>query len=119
MWGTVTEGRLSYVGKPTAQERLKSLFSEKCPICLDLFLWRLPQLKECYQCFGQDAVVTIVGEPQWLTLSFPGQQSKQLQLSFPSVEMFQLAGFPESLLLPFLDFPMGKVSQESCNYGAS
>lgn len=26
------------------------------------------QLRECYQCFGQDTVVAIVGEPQWLAL---------------------------------------------------
>lgn len=37
-------------------------------ICLDVFLWRLLQLRECYQCFGQDTVVAIVGEPQWLAL---------------------------------------------------
>lgn len=37
-------------------------------ICLHLCLWRLPRLRECYQCFGQDTVVAIVGEPQWLVL---------------------------------------------------
>ncbi|TNN87432.1 hypothetical protein EYF80_002149 [Liparis tanakae] len=26
--------------------------------------------------------------------------------------------FPESLLLPFVDFPVHKVHQENCNYGA-
>lgn len=35
-------------------------------ICLDL--WKLLQFRECYQCFGQDTVVAIVGEPQWLAL---------------------------------------------------
>ncbi len=37
-------------------------------ICLDPFLWGLLQLRECYQCFGQDTVVAIVGEPRWLAL---------------------------------------------------
>lgn len=69
--------------------------------------------------FGQEAAATRVGEPQRLTLSFPGQQSRQPLLSFPSVEMLQLAGFPDGRLLPFLDFPMHELSQESCNYGAS
>lgn len=50
------------------------------------------------------------------SLSFPGQQSRQLRLSG---EILQLTGFPGSLVLPFFDFPIHKVNQESCNYGAS
>lgn len=50
----------------------------------------------------------------------------RLQLSFPlgllsccgSVEILQLPGFPESLVPPFLVFPIHKVNQENCNYGA-
>lgn len=49
--------------KPTAQETLKRLFCEACP-SVWLFLWRLLQFRESYQCFGQDTVVAIVGEPQ-------------------------------------------------------
>lgn len=49
--------------KPTAQETLKRLFYEECP-SVWLFLWRLLQFRESYQCFGQDTVVAIVGEPQ-------------------------------------------------------
>lgn len=35
-----------------------------------------------------------------------------------STEVLQLSGFPESLVLPFLDFPIHKANQENCNYGA-
>lgn len=76
-------------------------------------------LKECHQCFGQDAAVAEVGEPQWLTLSFPGQQYRQLQLSYFWAKDAPDAFFPERPLLPFLDFPVPKASQENCNYSAS
>lgn len=49
-------------------EKTEEVVLWEVSICLDRFLWRLRQLRECYQCFGQDTVVTIVGEPQWLAL---------------------------------------------------
>lgn len=49
------------------------------------------------------------------SLSVPGQQSRQIQLSFPSVDMLTI--FPDSLLPPFHDFPVDKEKLESCNYG--
>lgn len=62
------------------------------------------------------------------SLSFSGQQSRQIQPSFPSVglvahwcstvEILQVPGFPKSLVLPFLAVPIHKVNQENCNYGA-
>lgn len=95
-------------------------------ICLDLFLWRLLQFRECYQCFGQDTVVAIVGEPQWLALIPRAAVQTTSALVFPSVcsvahccgtaEILQLPGFPENP--EFLVILIHKVNQENCNYGA-
>lgn len=85
-------------------------------ICLAVFLWRLLQLRECYQCSGQDAVVAIVGEPQWLALiprAVVQTTSALVPLSLCGVTPGPR--FPLSLqcCLPLL-FPIHK---ENCNYG--
>lgn len=95
-------------------------------ICLDPFLWG---------CFSSGNVTNVLDRILWWlqlvslgdSLPFPGQQSRGLQLSRPpSVGSAAVARrrdsssqvFPESLVPPFLVFPIHKVNQESCNYGA-
>ena len=82
-------------------------------ICLDLFLWRLPRLRECYQCFGQDTVVAIVGEPQCLVLIPRAAVQTTLGLSPLSGDTRRFP-WESSAAVPWL--PLHKVNQESCNY---
>lgn len=82
-------------------------------ICLDLFLWRLPRLRECYQCFGQDTVVAIVGEPQWLVLIPRAAVQTTLGLG-PLGGDTRRFPWESSAAIPRL--PLHKVNQESCNY---
>lgn len=75
-------------------------------ICLAEFLWRLLQLRECYQCSGQDTVVAIVGEPQWLALiprALVQTTSALVPLSLCGVTPGPRSQVsPEPLVLPFL-----------------
>lgn len=85
------------------------------PIVLDAFLWRLLRFRECSPCFGRDAVVAMAGEPQWLALiprAWVQMYTAVAQWRFSS------SRFSLSLLLPFVDFPIHKVHQGNCNYGA-
>lgn len=100
--------------KPTAQERLKRLFCEKCPSVWICF---------CGGCLDSGNVTNVLdrilcGYSWWASVTrFLSQGSSPDDLGSPSVQI--LAGFPESLVLPFPYFPIHKVNQESCNYGVS